>query len=550
MDKIRESIHVDNTIKTPYGDKKICYLDYIASGRPSRLIDDIMNEQYIPYYANTHSSTSELSIRCNKGREKARELILKYCGGTNIHSLVFVANGATGASNLLADMIFRMERIRKAKKIVVFNTIYEHHSNILPYREKKCTIEILRMDGDAIDYKYFEERLSLHSKDSVIIAAISACSNVTGLLTDTDKVTQLVHKYGGLVFFDYAANAPYEKIDMKMKDAIFFSMHKFIGGQGCPGILIFKKYLFKDIKPRVVGGGTVKFVSKKKHVYLKTIERHEAGTPNVLGCIRAGLAFQLKQTIGINTIHETEGRFVTTAMHKLSQMENICIVGNVVNAPRLAFFSFLVKHENMFMHPDFCCMLLNDMFGIQMRSGCMCAGPYVEHLLGLKNTDKLEMVLDKYPFIKPGVCRFSLNYFISQDEFNYVMACMDFISRHGYKFLLHYTISGGEWTHRTPVKRRDFDIETCNFNKNYFKEEILMDSDANMFEMQMKFANEEMSKIKVEKGRDYHIYEDKMELSAISALERVRWFVYPFEIANQLTNGSYMTQVRKCFVKV
>ena len=230
------------------------------------------------------------------------------------------------------------------------------------------------------------------------IGSFSAASNVTGILSDTRAISVLLHRHGALSFWDFAAAAPYVEIEMQMradglrrrddptlayKDAIFLSPHKFIGGPGTPGVLVARRELFRNRVPSVVGGGTVAYVNPLEHVYLSDIEhREEGGTPAIVESIRAGLVFQLKEAVGVDAIAAHESDFIRRAIATWSAHPNIEILGNH-DAERLSIVSFVVRHEGRYLHHNFVVALLNDLFGIQSRGGCSCAGPYGHRLLGI-----------------------------------------------------------------------------------------------------------------------------------------------------------------------
>jgi len=185
----------------------------------------------------------------------------------------------------------------------VFVGPFEHHSNILPWKETGAKIvRINDNEEGTVDMDMLEENLKKYRlAEYNMYVAFSAASNVTGILTDTVAVAELCHKYGALSFWDYASAGPYLNIDVNptqngYKDAIFLSPHKFVGGTGTSGLLIAKKSVFKNPVPGGCGGGTVLFVTRDTHLYLKDIEeREEGGTPAIVESIRAGMVFQLKQ---------------------------------------------------------------------------------------------------------------------------------------------------------------------------------------------------------------------------------------------------------------
>ena len=291
-----------HSIATPFGEKPLVYADYTASGRSYAPIEDFIRHSVLPLYANTHSESSLTGRQTSKLREDARDIIRKALNAGDEHAVIFCGAGSTSAINRLIDLL----QLRQCapQRTVVFIGPYEHHSNELPWRESDVELEVISLNADgALDLTELEQRLRARSGKARILASFSAASNVTGLLTDTAQVSELVHRYGGHVFWDYAAAAPYIKIDVSDKDAVFISPHKFLGGPGTPGLLVMRKELISIPIPTQPGGGTVSFVAPDFHHYLAECEqREESGTPAIVGSIRAGLVFKLQQEVGLGRI--------------------------------------------------------------------------------------------------------------------------------------------------------------------------------------------------------------------------------------------------------
>jgi selenocysteine lyase/cysteine desulfurase len=284
---------------------------------------------------------------------------------------------------------------------------------------------------------------------------------VTGIVSDTRAIAALLHRHGALSFWDFAAAGPYVQIDMgtagagplAYKDAVFLSPHKFIGGPGTPGVLVVRRELLTNRVPTVPGGGTVAYVNPAEHRYLDDpVQREEGGTPAIVESIRAGLVFQLKQAVGADTIQALERSFIRRAVASWGANPNIELLGNL-EAERLSIVSFVVRHGGRYLHHNFVVALLNDLFGIQSRGGCSCAGPYGHRLLGIdiERSHEFEREITRgCEGIKPGWVRVNFNYFISEVVFDYLLEAVHLVADQGWKLLGDYRFdpASGLWRHR------------------------------------------------------------------------------------------------------
>jgi selenocysteine lyase/cysteine desulfurase len=358
------------------------------------------------------------------------------------------------------------------------------------------------------------------------IGSFSAASNVTGIRTDVEAVSRLLREYGALSLWDYAAAAPYVDIDMTGKDAVFISPHKFVGGPGTPGVLVVKQQLLKNSVPAVPGGGTVLYVTPKDHRYLKNAERcEEGGTPAIVESIRAGLVFKLRRTVGTEEIEKREEDFVRRALARWSECENIEILGNNpvnLEVPRLSITSLRIKHGDKDLHYGFVVALLNDLFGIQARGGCSCAGPYGHSLLGMDMvySKALEaQLLEGHMVLRPGWVRLNFNYFIGEETFEYLVRAVELVAQHGWKLLPYYRLDEGRGVWR--FQDREMKVASSLVDMDFFES-----------------AQNERKKLPLDRAMDEaerELLKEKREgvcysLELPKEAERLRWFVLPQEV--------------------
>lgn len=500
---LREQIvGIDSTFATPFGERLMVYCDYTAS---ARCLDFV--ERYLMrlqrHYANTHTEDDLTGRSMTRLLRQAEQSIKEAVNAGPAGRIIAYGAGCTAAiyrfqqmvgvafppvtRNLLfsylrrftkqvhgnggegkqADMERALKEFLNRNQPVVFIGSYEHHSNELTWRDGLATVVPVDMDGSGgLDLAHLEQLLQAPEyQHRLRIGAFSAASNVTGLLTPVHEVARLLHRHGALAAFDYAACAPYVGIDMNPPvgpqggdpslDAIFISPHKFLGGPGSTGVLVFNERVYnRSLPPTISGGGTVSYVNPTEHDFYDDIEeREKPGTPGVLQTLKAALAFQIKSALTVERIEAREMELVERAFTRWKTNPNLELLGNPDPRRRVAIASFNIKDPwGGYLHPKFTTVLLNDLFGLQTRAGCACAGPYGHYLLdiGMELSNRYRKVVEQgYLGLKPGWCRLGFHFTMDDVEADYVIDTIDFVARHGHLFLPFYAFDpkSGQWSH-------------------------------------------------------------------------------------------------------
>lgn len=429
-------IGIDKTFTSPYGEKKIIYTDWTASGRLYQPLEDVFIKNFYPFVANTHTETTQTGSSMTVAYHKAQEIIKKHVNASSNEVLITCDSGMTGAINKFQRILgLRIHEKYKNKvsiaendKPIVFVTHMEHHSNQTSWLETIAEVVVINPNQEGlVDLNHLKLLLEKYKNRTTKIAAITSCSNVTGIFTPYHEIAAIMHQNNGLCFVDFACSAPYisinmnpENIDEKL-DAIYFSPHKFLGGPGSSGVLIFDSKLYTNKIPDNPGGGTVEWTNPwGEHAYVSNIEaREDGGTPGFLQTIRTALCIQLKDSMGVDNILKREHELIDIIWDELKAIPNLHILANNIKN-RLSIISFYVDD----LHYNLAVKLLNDRFGIQTRGGCSCAGTYGHYLLNVDKdfshsiTSEISCgILDK----KPGWVRLSLHPTTSNEELDFVI---------------------------------------------------------------------------------------------------------------------------------
>jgi len=476
----------DVGIQTPFGVRRLTYCDYTASGRIVEFIEEYL-KQTLRLYGNTHTEDDATGCNTTRSLRQAEQTIKRLVGAGRQYRIIEAGSGATGAIHRLQEILgiyippaakelftdilsgylgqkdfAELEAHLLARRPVVFVGPYEHHSNEISWRE--CFAEVVeigltgegRFDLADLKAKVSDPRFEGRLK----IGSFSAASNVTGLITPVYSVARIMHEHGALAFFDFAAAAPYMQINVHKDsksyfDGIFFSPHKFLGGPGSSGILIIHERIYhKNLPPSMAGGGTVDFVNAYMQEYNPDIEvREKAGTPGIPQILKAALAMELKERMGSEDIENRERQLLEAALTHLKACPNIELIAPMDPEHNLPIISFNVRAHGSYLHPRFVVKLLNDLFGIQARAGCSCAGPYGHRLLHISDeaSDRYSRVISRGNLgLKPGWARLSLHFLMSDEELEFTCRAIRFVSEQGKVFLPLYSfdIHSGNWQHR------------------------------------------------------------------------------------------------------
>ena len=441
-------------IEGPFGPHKLVYTDYIASGRALRQVESFVMEEVLPFYANSHSEGSHCGATITALRRESRAILAAQCGADDSCATIFVGAGATAGLNRLVPLLGVPEAVASGRGCLVLVGPYEHHSNILPWRESGATvIEIDERPEGGPDMGKLEAALGAIPEGALKIGAFSAMSNVTGIVSDVEAITQLLKAHGALAVWDYAGGGPYLPIDMggdgaTPKDAVVLSVHKFVGGPGASGVLIVRKAAVTRQTPVLPGGGTVRFVSPWRQDYLTDlVSREESGTPDVIGDIRAALAFLVKAVIGTEFMAERHEALRQRALTVWNANPGVGIIGNPLAQHKLPVFSLRIRDGKGGLVPQqIVTRALSDQFGIQSRGGCSCAGPYAHRLLGIdraRSEALREAILAGDETLKPGWTRLNLSALADDAKADFIIAAVDHLAANPDAMLAAYTLDDG-----------------------------------------------------------------------------------------------------------
>ena len=452
--KFRNNIvGIDKEFKSPFGTKRIIYSDWIASGRLYHPIEGKILE-IGELLGNTHTETTVTGKTMTQLYNLAKKNIKKHVNASQDDILIASGAGMTGVVNKFQRILGLKVHEKLKHKIsfednerpIVFITHMEHHSNQTSWLETICDVELINPDERGrVDLEYLKELLEKYKTRPIKIASITHCSNVTGIQVPVHQIAKIMHESGGYCFVDYACSAPYADIDMHPEDeegrldAIYFSPHKFLGGPGSSGVLVFHSSLYSNKVPDNPGGGTVDWTNPwGDHKYHDDIElKEDGGTPPFLQTIKAALAIKLKEEMGVDNIMKREEELIDRVWDRFLKIKNLHILAEN-NKDRLGVFSFYIDG----LHYNLGVKLLNDRFGIQTRGGCSCAGTYGHYLLNIdekKSHEITEKINQGKISFRPGWIRMSIHPTLSNYEVDTIMSAIEDLAQNFEEWSKDYT---------------------------------------------------------------------------------------------------------------
>jgi selenocysteine lyase/cysteine desulfurase len=448
---------------SPFGKSPIIYADWTASGRAYRPIEESMQKEVMPFVANTHTDSTITGSLMSRAYEEARFIVKSHVNANqDDDALLFCGSGMTGAVNKLQRILgwrvserlnhYLGERlhVNEELKPVVFVTHMEHHSHQISWLETIATVEIIEADEEGnVDLDCLRRLLQQYKYRKNKIAAVTACSNVTGIQTPYHEIAKIIHEHDGHCFVDFACSAPYVDIDMHPAetgahlDALYFSPHKFLGGPGTPGVLIFNKGIYHSKIPDQPGGGTVMYSNPwKAHEYVKDIEqREDGGTPPFLGAIKVAMCIRLKEKMGTDNILRREEEILRLIFDRFAQMKNVHVLEGGVKK-RLGVVAFIIPGA----HYNLVVKMLNDRFGLQTRGGCSCAGTYGHRLLQVDERRSYEIwnqIRRGDLWSKPGWVRLSVHPTMTDAEIEFIMDAIELTAAYWRTWAKDYSYDAG-----------------------------------------------------------------------------------------------------------
>jgi selenocysteine lyase/cysteine desulfurase len=462
-------IGIDQEFQSPFGKKKIIYTDWTASGRLYRPIEEKLMNEFGPFVANTHTETSVTGTAMTMAYHEAKHIIKKHINATDNDILINTGTGMTGVVNKfqrilglkIPENLKEFTIIPKELKPIVFISHMEHHSNQTSWLETMADVEIIPAGENGLfSIENLKILLEKYKDRSFKIASITSCSNVTGIKTPYHEAAKLMHQNNGVCFVDFACSGPYVTIDMHPEDAesyldaIFFSPHKFLGGPGTSGVLVFNKNLYKNNIPDCPGGGTVSWTNPwGEHKYIDNIEdREDGGTPGFLQVIKTALAIQLKEKMGVKNILDREREIVAYVFDALGTTKNINVLAKE-HEDRLGVISFYITD----LHFNLGVKMLNDKFGIQTRGGCSCAGTYGHYLLHVDQETSHDLVCQIISgdlIKKPGWIRMSIHPTTTSEEIKFVCNSIKELASNHSEWEKEYVYNGktNEFNHKNATE--------------------------------------------------------------------------------------------------
>lgn len=354
--------------------KPIVYLDSTASSLKPQAVIDKVNEYYTKYSVNVFRGIYALSEEATLAYEEARAKVARFINAKE-SEIIFTRN-ATEAINLVAYS-WGHQNLKEDDEVVV--TIAEHHSNFVTWQQlaKQFGFKAKIWTVDS------QGKLNLSDLDKLItrktkLLGVTAASNVTGVINDTEKIVKIVKGLNNncLVLVDAAQAVPHMPVDVKKwgADFIAFSGHKMLGPTGI-GVLYGRAELLEAMPPFNFGGEMIKEVHEDQTIFTDSPHKFEAGTPHIAGAIGLGAAVDYLISLGMENVRKHEEEITDYALEKLKNINGITLLGPTQAKERGGVITFQLNG----IHPHDVAQILDE-DNICIRVGFHCAQPLHEYL--------------------------------------------------------------------------------------------------------------------------------------------------------------------------
>jgi cysteine desulfurase/selenocysteine lyase len=367
IDAIRAEFPIFNRL---VNDKPLVYLDSAASAQKPEFVIESVAGVYRSYYANVHRGLHTLANESTEAFEAARDDVRRFINAERVEQIVFT-RGTTEAINLLANSFG--QGLQAGDEIIISQL--EHHSNIVPWRLLADRLGVKlkwtrALDDGSLDYTHFETLINAKTR----LIAVTHMSNVTGVITDAQRVMALAKSAGVPVMLDGSQSAVHLPVDVIELDCDFFVFtgHKLYGPSGI-GALYAKGDWLDRLPPWHGGGEMIADVFEDRVTFADVPHKFEAGTPPIADAIGLGAAIRWIERHDRMAVLEHERSLLDRTMAGLADIDGLQVIGTAQD--KGAIISFAIEGA----HPHDLAQIL-DKYGIAIRAGHHCAQPLMRRM--------------------------------------------------------------------------------------------------------------------------------------------------------------------------